>query len=453
MIIIRRRFIFWLIRAYVRKLGKVILLYFAIGLFIFLIGRLSYGFILTGLEPYLYQKQTIGMVGSYTTDSLALPILHNISRGLTFVDKDGLAKPDIAEKWRVGNNGKTYTFYLKRNLHFSNNTNLTSHLISYSFTDVSVKKPDKYTIVFSLKDNYSPFLVAASKPILIKGFIGVGNYKVKNIKLNGNFVESLTLVSKNKHKTIVYQFYPTENALKTAFALGEVSKISGLKDANFKDITFYSFKNAKVEKNVNFKQLVTLFYNTQDKILSSKTLREALSYTIPDDLSEGQRNSGPYPPFSFANDERFSNIRQDFDHVRLLLEKVRQGTDSASISLTIDTLPQYKSVAEKIAKIWNDLDIKTNVKVVGKIPSSFQIFLGDFNVPADPDQYVLWHSNQEDNITHYSNLRVDKILEDGRKEVDTKERKKIYADFQKFILADPPASFLFFPYTFDVTRK
>ena len=74
-------------------------------------------------------------------------------------------------------------------------------------------------------------------------------------------------------------------------------------------------------------------------------------------------------------------------------------------------------------------------------------------MPQDVDQYALWHSDQPNNITRYVNLRVDKLLEDGRKEMDLEKRKLIYADFQKFIQADPPASFLFFPYIYNVTRK
>ena len=90
-------------------------------------------------------------------------------------------------------------------------------------------RPDKYTIVFSLKDNYSPFLATVSKPVFKKGYVGVGDYKIKKIELNGNFIKSIELYSEKYHKILTYQlFYPTVSALKTAFALGEVSKITNL---------------------------------------------------------------------------------------------------------------------------------------------------------------------------------------------------------------------------------
>ena len=393
------------------------------------------------------------MVGAYNIDNLPSDILYKISRGLTFAAKDGTIRPDVATKWKIGNHGKTYVFYLRNDIYFSDGTNLTSDLIRYNFANLSVMRPNKYTIVYSLKDSYSPFLLTVSKPIFKKGLIGISSYKIKDVKLNGNFVEYINLVSK-KGKKISYQFYPTNSALKTAFSLGEVSKVVGLPDVKFRNTTFYSFKNARVEKEVDYQKLAALFYNNQDHVLSSKFLREALSYTIPDNFSQGIRNSGPFSPFSFASQETTDLYRQDIEHAKLLLDKAKSASEAASkISLTIDTLPWYESTANSIAGIWKKLGISFKVKVTTKIPSSFQVYLGEFNLSADPDQYTLWHSDQPSNITNYNNLRVDKLLEDGRKEIDIEKRKKIYAEFQKYILSDPPASFLFFPYTFDVTRK
>jgi peptide/nickel transport system substrate-binding protein len=451
MITFRHRFISWLIKAYLKKWGKQILLYFGIGLFVFFVSRLIFESVAGKIR--VLRTETIGMLGAYSTEDLPSAISYKISRGLTTVRRDGTVKPDVASKWKIKNNGKTYIFYLRRNIFFSDGTKFTSNDVRYNFADVSVKRPDNYTIEYSLKDSYSPFLITVSKPIFKKGLIGVSDYRVKDIKLNGNFVEHIDLVSKNGNK-VIYQFYPTISALKIAFALGEVSKIVDMPDVDFRNTTFYTFKNAKVDKKPNYKRLTTLFYNTTDKLLSSKTIREALSYAIPDNFDEGVRSFGPFPPFSFASERGVDPRRLDLEHAKLLLDKAREAGEAAEkISLTIETLAKYEDIAEVIANIWKSLNIDVDIKPVDKVPQAFQIFLGEFNLPQDVDQYMLWHSDQQSNITRYINLRVDKLLEDGRKEVDIEKRKKIYADFQKFIQADPPASFLFFPYTYDVTRK
>jgi len=68
------------------------------------------------------------------------------------------------------------------------------------------------------------------------------------------------------------------------------------------------------------------------------------------------------------------------------------------------------------------------------------------NIPADPDQYSLWHSTQtQTNISQISNPRIDKDLEDGRKATDSAVRKARYQDFQKVLLDHAPATFLYFP--------
>lgn len=395
------------------------------------------------------------MIGAYTINSLPHEILSKISKGLTKTEADGVVIPDIAEKWKISPSGKAYAFILNKNIVFSDGTNLTSNDVNYDFSDVSVTRPDKYTIVFNLKDNYSPFLTTVTRPILKKNLAGVGDYRVKKIKLNGDFIESIELYSEKYHKSLAYQlFYPTVSALKTAFLLGEVSIITNLPDLNIENTTFNSFKNVQVEKKINHSRLVTLFYNTRDKILSSKTLREALSYTMPDNFNEGERNPSPLPYFSYVNQGGFSNTyQQDLEHAKLLLDKSGIATESGKISLTIDTLPKYENTAKIIAEIWKKLNIETKIRLTPQVPSSFQIFLGEFNVSSDPDQYVLWHSSQVNNITHYENVRIDKLLEDGRKELDIQKRILIYTDFQKYLLSDPPASFLFFPYYYDVSRK
>lgn len=449
--VIRKRLLFWLVKAYFKKWGKNIFIYFGIGLFVFFLLNLTLPYFLTRL-PFM-EKETIGMVGAYTVDTLPQEILGKISRGLTKTEMDGTVKPDIAEKWKVSPNGKGYAFYLRRDVYYSDGTNVTSSNINYDFADVSVTRPDKYTIVFTLKDNYSPFLTTVNKPIFKKGFIGVGDYKIKRIKLNGDFVESVELYSEKYHKSLVYQlFYPTVSALKTAFSLGEVSRITYLPDVKFRDTGFDSFKNTKVEKKINHTKLVTLFFNTKDKNLSSKPLREGLTYTIPNDFPQGERNASPLPYYSYAY--QGGNINeQDLEHAKLLIEKSGVATESGKISLVIDTLPKYEETAKIIADVWKKVGIDTEVKVISQVPANFQVFLGEINLSLDPDQYTLWHSSQINNITHYNNPRIDKLLEDGRKELDNQKRILTYNDFQKYLLSDPPAAFLFFPYYYEVSKK
>ncbi len=453
MVVFRRRLIFWLIKAYIKKSGKTLIISFFLGLFIFFAVALGSKYFVKILP--IYKKNTIGIVGAYTQENLPPLVVEKLSRGLTSIAKDGTVKPDIASGWDITNNGKTYTFHLKQNIHFSDKAEVTSDLISYNFSDVAVEKPDKYTIVFKLKDAYAPFLTTASRPLMRKGFIGVGDYQIEDIKLNGNYVQSLTLTSaKNRLDRMKFQFYPTDQALKIAFLLGEVSETSGLTDKNFKDISFDNFSNTKVTQESNYSRLVTLFFDTTDGALSDKKLRLALSYGIPDSFSGGQRAYLPYSPESIFSNKDLVDKKQDYIHAKLLLSASNTASDSAELpKLTIKTLRKYRPTANNIALAWKEMGINTTIQDVDIVPDNFQIFLGDFYLPRDPDQYTLWHSAQKNNITKYKNVRIDKLLEDGRKTVDLEERKNLYADFQKYLLDDVPAIFLYFPTEYQIKRK
>jgi peptide/nickel transport system substrate-binding protein len=98
------------------------------------------------------------------------------------------------------------------------------------------------------------------------------------------------------------------------------------------------------------------------------------------------------------------------------------------------------------------LGIEVKIKIINSLGESFDALLVAQEIPPDPDQYSLWHSTQASNISHYKSPKLDKLLEDGRKTLDKEKRKEIYADFQRFLVEDTPAIFLFHPTLYTVSR-
>src|SRR5581483_8098587 len=200
MIFIRRRRLFlWLLKAYLKKKGKTIITFFIFGLLLFIILKFSSDYILSKL--IIAKEENIGVVGAYTLDNLPSFILSDVSEGLTTLSSDGTPQPGIAKSWTIEENGRVYKFILKNNLYFSDGTNLTSADINLSYKDVVIEKPSPYALVFKLKDSYSPFLVTLSHQILKNNIMGLGNYHIQNISLNGDFVQSISLVA-NKNNLI-----------------------------------------------------------------------------------------------------------------------------------------------------------------------------------------------------------------------------------------------------------
>jgi len=441
-------------RAYLKRWGKVIFLSFILGflliLFLFLGRNAIYSFIPAGTE-------TVGITGDYPADEFPnnLPdeILNKTSKGLTKVQPNGEISPDVAERWDVKDDGKTFIFYLNDELTFSDGEEIDSNLINYNFTDATIERPAKSVIIFKLKDKYSPFLVTvANRKVFTKDLVGVSSYRIKDVETQDGFVRSIELESKSDKKKLKYYFYPTQTALKDAYVLGDVSKIIDINNLNYNEkADFADFNNTIVTKQANKNKIATVFINNSDSVLSDKKIRKALAYSMPDKFAEGERAYSPYKKDFWAYNPSVV-YKKDLEYAKLQLED-SEGSSDKKIKVKLKALRQYRVVAEEIAKNWKKIGIETEIEIVDGVPNVYQAFLGELPVLKDPDQYTLWHTGQPSNITNYRNLRIDKLLEDGRTTYDMEDRKKIYDDFQKYLVDDMPAIFLYFPYTYTLTRK
>lgn len=443
-----KRYYAWLIKAYFKRMKRTIISSAILGILIFfaIIGLLNYYF-----RPLIFKtSKNVGYAGTYTVQALPDKILGNISYGLTKVDRNGQIQPGAAYSWTIKDN-KTYTFKLKKGIRFHNGEELTSKNINLNFSDVQTIPIDKYTIQYKLKNAYSPFLISVSRPIFGKSLSGLGQYQVSNIDLNGGYVRSITLTNtKSKEKKEKIYFYPTQRALKVAFMLGEVSSVFGVSSTIIDNTDLSKWKGVKTEDMTDYGSLISVFYNSSDSTLSNKKIRQALNYSLPATLPDGERAFGPIPPNSQYFSQPPSYKIADIDLAKTILKGVK---DKPKNPIEISTTDEYEKVAEEVQNSWKKLGIESKIKIVNDIPSDFQAFIYKIKLPEDPDQYVLWHSDQVNNITHYKNLRIDKLLEDGRSVSDVEERKKIYADFQKYLTDDVPASFLFFPKEYNLYKQ
>jgi len=432
-----------LVRAFIQTQQKIILLGILVGALVFYFSpKISF------LSPGQNLKK-IGLVGRFSPTKLPLEIQNLISSGLTSVSEDGSVSPSLAESWEAKNEGKEYNFVLKENLFWQDKTPITAADINYNFSDVTTAVLDKRTIQFKLKEPFSPFPAIVSRPVFKKGLIGAGDYKVKSLARRGQIVEKIVLVPKDDSgPTLVFRFYPTEETARIAFKLGEIDLI--------KEIThpadLEKWPGIKITTEVENCRYVAIFFNTQDEHLGDKSLRQALAYAIRKDWEP--RAFNPFNLDSWAYNPGVKSYKYDLENAKLLLTKSQEDKEEESKIKEIElaTVPSLLSIAEEIAKDWRDLGIETKVKVISVIPEDFQALLVTQEIPPDPDQYTLWHSTQITNLSRYKNLKIDKLLEDGRKTLDKEKRKEIYFDFQRFIVEDTPAIFLFHPTLYTIER-
>lgn len=436
------RYSFRLIKEFIVRFRGIILLGILVGIISFIF------FSLFGKTILARKTERIGITGRFSLETIPNNILSLASYGLTKVNEDGSIEEGIASFWETPDKGKNWIFHLNQNLSWQDGKKVSSNDLSYKFSDAKITKPDSETIIFTLNDPFAPFPYIVSQPVFKKGLLGIGEWKVIDVSLSGSFIQKLTLSNKNKDKK-VFKFYPTEERTKLAFKLGEIDRLENI----FNPDPFLGWKNLKTEKNVNYQEVVVIFFNTKNDLFKeNKSLRQALAYGIQKNDLPGERAYSPISPLSWAYNPQVKPYNYDSQRALELLQDLpKEARENLTINLSVN--PVLLSTAEKIVKDWEALNIKTNIQVVSGIPNDYQAFLAIMDIPKDPDQYSLWHSTQQaSNISNYENARIDKLLEDGRIELDTEARKKIYLDFQRFLVEDSPAIFLYHPTTYNFER-
>ena len=225
--------------------------------------------------------------------------------------------------------------------------------------------------------------------------------------------------------------------------------ISGIFDSS----PFSSWQKVKITKNTDTGEYVATFFNTQDKILSDKSLRQALTYAINKESLGGIRAISPISIDSWAYNPQVKPYDYDALKAKGMVDDYKKNAKVDQVVINLTSPPVLLTQAESIVKNWQAAGLTVNLQVMSNIPSDYQVLLAVFDVPDDPDQYSIWHSTQTaTNITHYSNPRIDKLLEDGRTEIDIQSRKQTYFDFQRFLVEDSPAAFLYYPTTYTIKR-
>lgn len=445
------RFYYWLVIEFLKKNLKAII-------FSFFLSFLAILFFIS-LSPFFYRqfftqkKEIIGIVGEYDYNNLPNEILEKISSGLLYVDFRGKIIPLLVNSWEIGDNGKKYRFHLKNGILWNDGQIFSAFDINYQFKNIKVKVVDERTVDFFLNQQSAIFPLLLTKPIFRYPLIGVaGLYRVDNIKRKYGRITELRLTPNKKGlPNLIYKFYESETKLIEAYKLGEVNQIKIYKK-NIAD-SFKKWKNTKVERLVDYQQQVVLLINHQNQFLKEKEIKQALQMTIPPDFYSdlGEPATGPIPPTSWSyNDNIKKNVYDEETAEKIFKKNLKQGQ-----SFTLYTSYDNYSTASSLKDFFEKNGLTINIKIFsGQNLKDFDFFLATFQIPPDPDQYVFWHSTQKNaQFFSYKNVKVDKLLEEGRDTLDIDQRKKIYQEYQKVIADDPPGLFLYYPYVYLITRK
>lgn len=367
--------------------------------------------------------------------------------------------PDLAEKYEISEDQKTYTFYLKNNIKWHDGKDLTASDVVFtislvqnydyksplyrSFQGVVAEKIDDYTLKFTLTNSYAGFLnlltvgiipqhiwydipaINAKLAVYNQKPIGTGPFKFKTLlKEKSGIIRAYTL-EKNKNfygkipylNKIIFKFYPDFETATAALANKEVQNISFLpkdyiKKINKRDINLY---------NINLSQYTALFFNSKNnELLKDKKIREALAYAIDknkitDEALQGfsQILDGPI----LANFLGYTADIKKYEYNPQKSLEILTGDGwvidgeilkkkDVELKITLTTVEQTENIktANLIKDFWTSIGINVELQLIAKDkieaeiinPRSYQVLLYGEIIGYDPDLLPLWHSSQRE---------------------------------------------------------
>ena len=394
------------------------------------------------------EHASIGVEGLYTLQTLPTNIVGQISNGFTVNNENN--KPELSPiiaDLQTSEDNKDYLFTIKDGLFWHNGSKFETKDIQLNITGADISMPSSNQLEIKVQEPYAPLLSLLTKPIFYKKtLIGLGENKVDQINYQDGYVKTITTTKVNNHRQkTTYHFYSNSQNLLDAFKLGEVDQITISSLEN--DLA--KWPQVKITPQISTTEYLAIFFNTEK--FSSKQLRQAFAYATPKTNDKNDRCLGPISTNSWAYNADVKEYVYNPNRAKELFT----GNDVQEINLIVGDR-KLLNQAEEIKNAWEqNLGIKVNVNA-----NSSQIDLANYDailtygvIPDDPDQYAFWHSTQTStNITHLNNSRIDKLLEEGRQTFDQQERKRIYYDFQRFLLEESPAIFLKFPTAYNISR-
>ena len=365
---------------------------------------------------------------------------------------------------------------------------------------VEVEKIDNQHVVFKLKQPYALFLENLTLGLLpahrwqkippeVFPFsdlnrepIGTGPCQISTIKRDrDNLPIAYTLIPFHrfalgppKISKIIIRFYSNETALLNAYHQNEIEAVNAIDPAVAKTLK----QTGSQVLTTTLPRVFGIFFNqNQAKLFTRPEVRTALDASVDRKaiIAEvfhdyGQILNGPRPlsPTETIKNSATSSPneileetgwKKNIDTGKWELPPKKKGEPPLVFQFTLTTsdAPELKRVAELVKRDWEAFGAVVNLKIFewGALnqtvirPRDYEALLFGEIVGRNPDLYSFWHSTQRLdpglNIALYTNITVDKILDEIKVASTTDRRALEYQAFDTEIEKDKPAVFLYAP--------
>lgn len=422
--------------------------------------------------------------------------------GMYIMNENYELEPVLAESYEASEDGLTYTFRLKKNVEFHDGTPFTSADVLYTFEWImdeknastrasnvelvkKVEAPDDQTFVVTLSSADVTFMPLASgtyiypkdyhKKIGENAFkskpIGTGPFKLKELNPQSRVtLDAYDGYFRGRANFDVFQIDVVPEAAGRMSALESGKADNSIWALNAEDND--SLKESGDFKVYETQNVATNHFplNNEHPFLKEKAVRQALMFgldrdSLANDVFLGQAvvaTSNLSPAIEKYYNKDVTTYSYDPDKANELLDGAgwKQSGDvrekdgvRAAFTLTVfqgDT--QRRPEAEIAQQLWKDLGVEVEIEegitsdvLAGLVKGEYDAGLFNWTYGGsggDPDARDTLGSKGANNFNRYSNKDVDKLLEDGIKELDESKRIEIYKKIQEIIADEVPFLYL-----------
>jgi len=421
--------------------------------------------------------------------------------GLTSLDPKTLEPlPACAESWDLSEDGKVYTFHLRKNLKWSNNQPLTSQDFFYSWKRLLDPKtassyayllwdlaedgiliPDEYTFTVRLKSPCPYFLVLTAFYPLFPVFAQSEHDNV-NVVCNGPYIVKLRLLKDRIRLVRNPNYWDRANVrINSIDALAVTSPMTALNLYLTGEVDWINNVPPIVTPFVSKREDFTLTpnlgvnflrFNTTQPPLGNIKVRNAIRLAINKKeltqyvLKGGQLPANSYVPPGVPGYE--SPLTTVFDPVRAkkLLKEAGfpEGKNFPELNILYSSDETNRDICEVIAlQLKKNLNIRIHPSAqerkgyfVSQNSLSYHIcfcsWLGDY---LDASTFLdVFLSNSGNNRTGWRSKEYDSLLKRASSELIQKERAAIMSKAEKILLDESPLAPLYFRTTANmISRK
>jgi len=130
-------------------------------------------------------------------------------------------------------------------------------------------------------------------------------------------------------------------------------------------------------------------------------------------------------------------------------------------TILCSTVPQRVAICNLLARNLDEIGVKCTVRPLeatvlsdALIKHNYQANFGGWGTGADPSTIKnIWKTGEGRNFNQYSNLEVDKLLDEAKLEFDRDKQAALYGKIADTIYDDQPVTFLYYQHSFYAFNK